>query len=346
MRNISGNCIRHQPDRMITEQYIKAYKDFVKIELSLTSQYNGQEYVKRLAPYYQDMYNHISQNPEDYIIFNHYCNVTYYEMEFVEAVEPIREKLFDLAKQYGIPIQILFIPRVKIDEDFWGSIINLNVIKIVRQLFDEATGEEFETLRLFKAFDRNSLINKWVNSKSGKNFLFEFQVSQGIKSEFLIKKRLYLFDKEFVRQQMLRMSEKIWIHKEVIAAFGKWENDKTLWNKIDHIKRKIALKEILDESRQEIRFLRMLENAGLKGHFIHDEHISWQLKYRPDYWFVNESLIVEYDETAHKFRVEEDFQREKIIKKHLPNIHFVRVTEGAEDEGLKKILSFLAKFSS
>jgi len=331
---------------MITEQYIKAYKDFVKVELSLTSQYNGQEYAKRIAPYYQSMYNHISQNPDDYIIFNHDCNVTYYEMEFVEAVEPIREKLFELAKQNEIPTEILFIPRVKIEEGFWGSIINSNVIKIVRQLFDEAPGEEFETLRLFRAFDRNSLIKKWVNSKNGKNFLFEFQVSQGIKSEFLIRKRLYLFDKEFVRQQMLRMSEKIWIHKEVITAFEKWGNDKTLWNKIDHIKRKIALKEILDESRQEIKFLRMLENAGLKGRFIHDENISWQLKYRPDYWFVNESLIVEYDEMAHKFRVEEDFQREKIIKKHLPNINFIRVTEGAENEGLKKILSFLAKFSN
>lgn len=331
---------------MITEQYIKAYQNFIKVELSLTSQYNGQEYAKRIAPYYEGMYRHISLNPNDYIPFNDDCGVTYYEMEFVEAVEPIRELLFDLAKNNNIPTEILFIPRVKIEEGFWDSIINFNVIKIVRQLFDEATGEEFETLRLFKAFDRNSSINKWVKSKNGKNFLFEFQVSQGIRSEFLIRKRLYLFDKEFVRQQMLRMSEKIWIHKEVIAAFERWENDKTLWNKIDHIKRKIELKEILDESRQEIRFLRMLENAGLKGRFIHDEHISWQLKYRPDFWFVNESLIVEYDEVAHKFRVEADFQRERIIKKHLPNIHFIRVTEGAEESGLKEILNFLSKFSS
>ena len=90
----------------------------------------------------------------------------------------------------------------------------------------------------------------------------------------------------------------------------------------------------------------MLENAGLKGRFIHDEHISWQLKYRPDFWFVNESLIVEYDEVAHKFRVEADFQRERIIKKYLPNIHFIRVTEGAEESGLKEILNFLSKFSS
>ena len=61
-------------------------------------------------------------------------------------------------------------------------------------------------------------------------------------------------------------------------------------------------------------FLRMLENAGLKGLFIHDESISLQLKYRPDFWFINENLIVEYDETAHKLRTDEDVQREKIIK--------------------------------
>ena len=72
-------------------------------------------------------------------------------------------------KQNGIPTEILFIPRVKIEEGFWDIVINLNVIKIVRQLFDEATGEEFHTLRLFKAFDRNSSINKWVKSKNGKN---------------------------------------------------------------------------------------------------------------------------------------------------------------------------------
>jgi hypothetical protein len=141
---------------MITEQYINAYGDFVKAELSLTSQYNGEEYAKRIAPYYQGMYNSISQNPNDYIPFNADCNVTYYEMEFVEAVEPIRERLLELAKQNGIPTEILFIPRVKIEQGFWASVINLNVIKIVRQLFDETSGEEFETLRLFKAFGRSS----------------------------------------------------------------------------------------------------------------------------------------------------------------------------------------------
>src|SRR5215471_16319100 len=81
---------------MITEQYIRAYQDFVKVELSLTSQYNGQEYAKRMAPYYNGMCSHISQHPSDYLVFNDDCDVTYYEMQFVEAVEPIRKKLFGL----------------------------------------------------------------------------------------------------------------------------------------------------------------------------------------------------------------------------------------------------------
>lgn len=35
---------------MITEEYIKAYQDFAKIELELTSQYNGKEYAKEWLP--------------------------------------------------------------------------------------------------------------------------------------------------------------------------------------------------------------------------------------------------------------------------------------------------------
>lgn len=339
------NVPKPKIEKEITEQYIRAYREFVNVELALTAQYNGEEYAKRMTPYYEGMYKHISQNPSEYIVFNDDCDVTYYEMEFVEAVEPIRERLFELAKQNNIPTEILFIPRVKIEEGFWDSIINRNVIKIVRQLFDEEQGEEYATLRQFKAFDRKSPINKWTTSKNGKNFLYEFQVSQGIRAETLIRKRLYLFDKEFVRQQMLRMSEKIWLHNEVITAYEKWEQDNSLWNKIDHIKRKIEQKEILDESRKEIKFLRMLENAGLKGRFIHDESISWQLKYRPDFWFINENLIVEYDETAHKLRTDEDVQREKIIKKHIPNVHFIRVQEGLEKDGLEEVLNFLKSFS-
>ncbi len=54
---------------MITEEYIKAYQDFAKIELELTSQYNGKEYAKRMAPYYNGMVDHISKNPKEYMIF-------------------------------------------------------------------------------------------------------------------------------------------------------------------------------------------------------------------------------------------------------------------------------------
>jgi len=330
---------------MITEKYVKAYNDFVKTEINLTVQYSGQEYAKRIAPYYQSMSAHIAQNTQDYIVFDE-SNVTYFEMEFVEAVEPIRDRLLELAEKQEIPTNILFIPRVKIEEGFWDSIINVNVVRIVRQLFDEEKGEDFETLRQFKAFERGSSIDRWTKSKNGKNFLFEFQISQGIRSEFLIKKRLYLFNKEFVRQQMMWMSRQIWIHIEVVQAYEMWEKDKSLWNKIEHLKRKIELREIFDESRQEIKFLRLLENYGLKGRFIHDENISWQLKYRPDFWFINESLIIEYDETAHKFKVDEDLRREKIIKKHLPNIHFIRVREGFENDGINEILNFLKKFNS
>ena len=54
---------------MVIEKYVKAYQDFVKTELALTEQYNGHEYAKRKAPYYQSMFAHISQNPDEYIIF-------------------------------------------------------------------------------------------------------------------------------------------------------------------------------------------------------------------------------------------------------------------------------------
>lgn len=329
-------------ERMITEKYVNAYQHFLKEELSLAQQYSGQEYARRIAPYYQGMIAHITENYNDYILFNE-SNVTYYELEFVETVEPIRDKLFELAKANDLPYFLLFIPRIKIEDGYWDRVINLRTAKIIRQLFDEGTGEDFETLKKFKAYDRNSQINRWIKSKNGKNFLFEFQVSEGIRPELIVKRRLYLFDKEFVRQQMQWMSEKIWIHKEVVIAFEKWEKDKKLWSRIDHIKRKIALKEILDESRPEIKFLRMMENLGLKGRFIHDENISWQLKYRPDFWFINENLIVEFDEEAHKFRISEDIKREKIIKKHIPKIHFIRVREGFESDGLTEILKFLEK---
>lgn len=329
---------------MITKEYIEAYNNFVTRELSLISQYRGVDQAQSVAPYYKEMCRYISKNPDEFIIFNSACGVSFHEMEFAESVEPIRERLLELAKQNNISKEVLFIPKVKIGEGFWDRIINKNVIKIVRQLFDEETGEEYMTLRQYKSFDRTNPLNKWLKTKNGKNFLFEFQVSQGVRAEVLIRKRLHLFNREFIRQQMMWMSEKSWIHNEVIAAFQKWEQDNSMWKNIDHIKRRIQLREILDESRKEIKFLRMLENSGLKGRFVHDEGISWQLKFRPDFWFINESLIVEYDEKAHKLRVNEDSKREKIIRRYIPSVHFIRVHEGFEDDGLEQVLNYLKRF--
>jgi very-short-patch-repair endonuclease len=89
-----------------------------------------------------------------------------------------------------------------------------------------------------------------------------------------------------------------------------------------------------------------LESNGYSKRFIHDENISWQVKYRPDFWFVKEGLIVEYDEKAHQFQIEEDRRREKIIQKYIPNINFIRVREGFEVEGLKEINEYLIRFES
>lgn len=330
---------------MIDLKYFQAYNRFIDEEIKLSAQYNGFEYAKRISPYYKRMGEYIQNHKDEFILFKN-SNVKYYELEFVETVEDIRDKLLVLAEQNNIPKEILFIPKVKIEEGVWEQIISTKVENLIRQLFDDTEEPEFETLRLYNAYERSSPIARWTSRKNGKNFLFEFQVSEGIRPELLIKKRLYLFDNEFIRQQMMWMSQMVWIHREVEKAYQQWESDNKLWNKIDHLKRQIANKEVLDESRPEIKFLRRLEKIGLKGKFIHDEQISWQLKYRPDFWFINENLIVEYDEIAHKFQVEEDETREKIIRKHLPNVKFIRVKENFEDDGLKEILTYLKKFNS
>ena len=119
-----------------------------------------------------------------------------------------------------------------------------------------------------------------------------------------------------------------------------------LWKSIDHLKRKIKTREIYDESRLEIKFLRLLESTGYSKRFIHDENISWQIKYRPDFWFLNENLIVEYDEKAHKFQVEDDIRREKIIRRYIPNVIFIRVKEGFEQDGLNEIKNYLTRFEN
>ena len=209
---------------MIPEKYIIAYQEFEKIELELASQWSGVEYAKRLAPYYETMVSHISTFPEEYILFAD-CGLPHYEMEFAEAVEPIRDELFRLAKENEIPENILFIPMVKIDDGTWHKIINIRVVKIIRQLFDETPGEDFETLRLYKGFHRRDRIHKWLNSQAGTNVVQEIIRSSGVKYKDLIKKRLNIFDKEFARQQMMWMSKFTWIHVELASAYRDWESN-------------------------------------------------------------------------------------------------------------------------
>ena len=328
---------------MIAEEYILGLKEFTITEVNLTKQYAGEEAYQRAKPYYEEMYNYVSQNPTEFIPFDK-SNVTFYEFEFADAVEEIKHKLIELCDLNNIPREVVFIYRYKIKEGFWDSIIHKKVADLIRYIFDLENGEDFQTLRQFKAFDRNQEIDKWIKSKNGKNFLFEFQVSEGLRKELLVKKRLYLFDDKFVYVQMQYLSRMFWVHNIVIEASEKWKKDKTLWKNIDHLKRRIENREILDESRLEINFMRLMERNGLKGKFIHDEAIDWNIKYRPDFWFVTANLIVEYDEKAHGIQIELDLIRENIIKKYLPNVHFIRVKEGNEQNGLNEILEFLEKF--
>lgn len=210
---------------MIPEEYIRAYENFVSQELELIALHNGSEYAKRISPYYEKMYLNIANSPSDYMLFDD-SPVEYFEMEFAESVEPIRNVLMSLAELNNVPSEILFIPRVKIAEGTWDSIINIHVTQLIRQLFDETSGDDFETLRLYKAFDRNGKVHRWTESTKGVAFLREYQKQNGIQSKTLIKKLLYLFDDEFVRQQKLWMSKKIWIHNDVIRAFEQWESAK------------------------------------------------------------------------------------------------------------------------
>jgi very-short-patch-repair endonuclease len=73
--------------------------------------------------------------------------------------------------------------------------------------------------------------------------------------------------------------------------------------------------------------------------------VSWNIKYRPDFWFVKENLVVEYDERAHQFQQDQDKLREKIIKRYIPNITFIRVLEGHEEKGLADIKAYMDNFN-
>jgi very-short-patch-repair endonuclease len=327
------------------KEYISALENFKNEEINLTLQFEGVEAHLKAKKYYEAMFNYVSKNITEFIPFDS-AEITYFELEFTESVPEINKIFLDLAERDKIPFEILFIPRYKINNNLWDRIISKKVVSLIRELFDKEPGENFETYRMFQVFDRDNNISDWLKTKNGKNFLFEFQISEGIRSELLIKNRLYLFDRNFEIVQMKWMSTKLWIHNVVVAAYLRWEKDNSLWKNIDHLKRKLVTREIYDESRLEIKFLRQLEFLGYKGRFIHDTSISWQLIYRPDFWFINENLIIEYDEQAHKFKTEDDLRREKTIRRYLPNVHFIRVKEGYEQKGLLEIQSFLNKFNN
>jgi hypothetical protein len=327
---------------MLPDSYIDYFGRFINEEISLIG-LHGEGRFQKSIHYYNQMYQYLSMHLDDYIYFKE-SGADFYKFEFSERVEKIRNKLILKANRIGIPEEAIFIPRIKVFEDSkWLSIIHKEIVPLINDIYENDSDDEFNTLRLFNIEERNGELVKWSKSKNGRNFLYEFQVSKGVRPEALIKNRLYLFDKIFIHTQMLYMSDKLWVHNVVCDAFNKWKADKTLWNNIDHLKRRLVTKEQLDESRKEIIFRRLLEKSGFQGRFIHDEIISWHLKYRPDFWFVNEDLIVEYDEIAHKFQEEEDRRREKIISKYLPNVKFIRVKEGFEEQGLIEIQMFLNK---
>ncbi|MBW7871385.1 MAG: hypothetical protein H3C39_10015 [Flavobacteriia bacterium] len=203
----------------ITEKHIRAYKNYVAKELGLIEKYSGKEAAFKNAPYLMKMYLHIAEHPEEYRVYDDGPGVTYYELEFVESVWTIRIKLMELAEKNDIPQEVLFIPRISI-EGRYGQIINLRVIKIIRELFDKDEDDDFRKLRQYKAFHRSSKIAVWTeHSDEAVKLYTDLNKKFKVSKKDLIKKRLNLFDEEFARQQMMWMSEYIWIHNWVVEAY-------------------------------------------------------------------------------------------------------------------------------
>jgi hypothetical protein len=203
---------------MIPEKYVTAYKNFVEEEISLNAKYNGEVYAAKLAPYYQKMIAHIEANVEEYVIFDK-SSVKFWELEFAEYVVPIREKLLKLAVDQHIPMQTLFIPRVKIEGDKWDRVIFKGVVKLVRQVYDESDEDDFSILRRYLPTSRSSKLYFWTENIAGKKAIAAISNQTGLKSKELVVKQLKLFNNDFVKQQMQWMSREIWIHKELSAAY-------------------------------------------------------------------------------------------------------------------------------
>lgn len=161
--------------------------------------------------------------------------------------------------------------------------------------------------------------------------------------------------------------EKIQINtRDVITGKGnplKWFlTEKGLYQVLVNSRKTIA-KQILEDLDLgfKIKYKRMpkqTEFTFMLSHFL-QEHVKTYAvgeynpifveefsvgKYRLDYYFLEYGIIVEYDEKAHKYRLEEDKNREREIKKILgDDVKFIRVQEGKEFEGIIHIISELIK---
>lgn len=62
------------------------------------------------------------------------------------------------------------------------------------------------------------------------------------------------------------------------------------------------------------------------------------LNYRIDFYIKSLNIAIEYDENAHKYNKEKDILRQFDIQKEIPDIHFIRVKEGKEVEGIRELL--------
>lgn len=203
---------------MVDKKYVNAYRDFVRMELELASVYSGKEYARRMTPFYERMLDHIEKNFQDYVVFDD-SKVSWFEREVAEEVDPIRELVLSNAAKQGFPVEAIFIPRVKLEEKKWDRIVHVRVAEMIRSVYDEAPGADFEMLRNYRSFHNRTPIVKWIWSVEGMDVVTQIQRKNRCKIKFLIRNVLNLFDNEFVRQQLLWLSQETWIHHSVISAY-------------------------------------------------------------------------------------------------------------------------------
>ena len=204
---------------MISKEYIIAYKNFVILELELLAQYVGSEYSNRMANYYNAMYKYISAHQDEFMLFDKSA-VKFYELEFAEAVEPIRNKLIALAQQKQIQMEILFLPRVKLPNGKWDRIISTKVVSLVRDLYDKDPSLEFETMRQYQSYPRVHKLVYWTVIEGGKKAIKELSAEKNLPSKNLVVKQLKLFDNEFVIQQKQWFSREIWVHRDLVNRYN------------------------------------------------------------------------------------------------------------------------------